>query len=58
MDDRKLISVGTAARMLGVPHYAVLGACVRGDLEHVVVGRHRRIPLDVVRGLLESRGTR
>jgi len=58
---RRCVTVGVAARMLGVPIEAIKAACDRGDLEHVKFGKRgwRYIPADVLKSILaEARGTR
>jgi len=51
---RRCVTVGVAARMLGVPYEAIRAACDRGDLAHVKLGKRgwRYIDVGVIKQLL------
>ncbi|GGD30600.1 transcriptional regulator [Nocardioides daphniae] len=52
--ERQLLSTGEVARHLGVSRQQVVNMCGRDEIEHVFVGRHRRIPAREVRRILGS----
>ncbi|MDT0202504.1 helix-turn-helix domain-containing protein [Nocardioides sp. AE5] len=56
--DRDLLSTGETATRLGVSRQQVVNLCDRGELEHVMVGKHRRIPVREVNRLLRPSLTR
>lgn len=55
---RDLLSTGEVAARLGVSRQQVVNLCGRGEIAHVMVGKHRRIPareVDRLRGPSLSR---
>jgi excisionase family DNA binding protein len=60
-DDRlmqTMLKTGDVARFLGVSRQHVADLCDRGEIEHVRVGTHRRVPRSEVDRLLGNRFTR
>ena len=53
-----LLKTGEVARLLGVSRQHVANLCDRGEIEHVRVGAHRRVPRREVDRLLGNRLTR
>lgn len=47
-----LLSTGDVASRLGVSRQQVVNMCERGEIEHVMVGKHRRIPMREVQRIL------
>jgi excisionase family DNA binding protein len=54
----KMLKTGEVARLLGVSRQHVADLCDRGQIEHVRVGTHRRIPRGEVDRLTRTRFTR
>lgn len=54
----KMLKTGEVARLLGVSRQHVANLCDRGQIEHVRVGTHRRIPRSEVDRLAVPRLTR
>lgn len=54
----ELLSTGDVASRLGVSRQQVVNMCDRGDIEHVMVGKHRRIPVREVNRVLGPSLTR
>lgn len=50
--EQELLTTGDVASRLGVSRQQVVNMCDRGEIEHVFVGRHRRIPDREVRRIL------
>jgi excisionase family DNA binding protein len=53
-----LLSTGDVASRLGVSRQQVVNMCGRGEIEHVMVGKHRRIPMREVNRILSPSLTR
>ena len=53
-----MLKTGQVARLLGVSRQHVANLCDRGEIEHVRVGAHRRVPRREVDRLLGNRLTR
>jgi excisionase family DNA binding protein len=53
-----MLKTGEVARLLGVSRQHVANLCDRGEVEHVRVGAHRRVPRREVDRLLGNRLTR
>ncbi|HWJ66932.1 MAG TPA: helix-turn-helix domain-containing protein [Nocardioides sp.] len=53
-----LLSTGDVATRLGVSRQQVVNMCGRGEIEYVMVGKHRRIPLREVSRILGPSLTR
>jgi excisionase family DNA binding protein len=53
-----MLKTGEVARLLGVSRQHVANLCDRGEMEHVRVGTHRRVPRREVDRLLGKRLTR
>lgn len=53
-----LLTTGDVARRLGVSRQQVVNMCGRGEIAHVMVGKHRRIPVREVNRILGSQLTR
>jgi excisionase family DNA binding protein len=53
-----MLKTGEVARLLGVSRQHVANLCDRGEIEHVRVGTHRRVPRDEVERLMGNRLTR
>ncbi|SON61353.1 hypothetical protein MSIMFI_02858 [Mycobacterium simulans] len=53
-----MLKTGEVARLLGVSRQHVANLCDRGDIEHVRVGAHRRVPSREVARLMGNRLTR
>jgi excisionase family DNA binding protein len=53
-----MLKTGEVARLLGVSRQHVANLCDRGEIEHVRVGTHRRIPHSEVDRLIGHRFTR
>ncbi|WP_343709306.1 helix-turn-helix domain-containing protein [Mycobacterium sp.] len=53
-----MLKTGEVARMLGVSRQHVANLCDRGEIEHVRVGTHRRVPRREVDRLMGTRLTR
>jgi excisionase family DNA binding protein len=54
----KMLKTGEVARLLGVSRQHVVDLCDRGEIEHVRVSTHRRIPRSEVDRLMGNRLTR
>jgi excisionase family DNA binding protein len=54
----KMLKTGEVARLLGVSRQHVADLCDRGQIEHIRVGTHRRIPRSEVDRLTGTRLTR
>lgn len=52
--ETELLSTGDVATRLGVSRQHVVNMCDRGELEHVLVGKHRRVPAREVARILGS----
>jgi excisionase family DNA binding protein len=52
--EQQLLSTGDVARRLGVSRQHVVNMCDRGEIEHVFVGKHRRVPAHEVTRILGS----
>lgn len=57
-NSRDLLSTGDVASRLGVSRQQVVNMCDRGEIEHVMVGKHRRVPTREVRRILGHSMTR
>ncbi|MDT5048731.1 MAG: hypothetical protein QOD88_2405 [Mycobacterium sp.] len=53
-----MLKTGEVARLLGVSRQHVANLCDRGEMEHVRVGTHRRVPRREVDRLMGNRLTR
>jgi excisionase family DNA binding protein len=53
-----MLKTGEVARLLGVSRQHVVDLCDRGQIEHVRVGTHRRVPRSEVDRLMGNRLTR
>ena len=51
---QELLSTGDVAKRLGVSRQHVVNMCDRGEIEHVLVGKHRRVPAREVTRILGS----
>lgn len=54
MRETELLSTGDVATRLGVSRQHVVNMCDRGEIEHVRVGKHRRVPAREVTRILGS----